>query len=63
MMEEGRFMLEGEVHVRGGGSCWRREVHIDGGEVHVGRGRLMLKEGKVYGGKFMMEEGRFMLEG
>ena len=37
MMEEGRVMLEGEVH-------------IDGGEVHVGGGRFMLKEGEVHGG-------------
>ena len=37
MMEEGRVMLEGEVH-------------IDGGEVHVGGERFMLKEGEVHGG-------------
>ena len=59
MMEEGRFMLEGV------GSFWRREIHIEGGEVrvggaevHVGGGRGSL--GKVYdgGGDFHIEEGR-----
>ena len=58
MLKEERFMLEGEVHVGGGGSCWRG-VHDGGGrfisegrgswgEVHDGGGEVHVGGGGSY---------------